>query len=107
MLAEEARHYEKNEYWSLHLAWLLENSPQLVKRMFFKDRAKLRLFLSQKAKQADSLWMRLQEKGLPPNEIEEIVMAEVVTPPPPENLPEPLPEPLKSAILRWSESLGA
>jgi hypothetical protein len=27
MLVEEARHYEKNEYWSLHLEWLLENKP--------------------------------------------------------------------------------
>lgn len=50
MLPEIARHYEKSEYWSLHLEWLLENKPQFLKRMFFKDRAKLRMFLSEKAK---------------------------------------------------------
>jgi len=107
MLLEEARQYEKSEYWNLHLEWLLENKPQFVKRLFFKDRAKLRLFLSQKAKQADSLWMKLQEKGLPSNEIEEIVMSEVVAPPPPENPPEPLPEPLRSDILKWAEDPDA
>ena len=107
MLVETARHYEKDEMWSQHLLWLLENKPQLVKRMFFKDRAKLRMFLSKKVEQAMNLWSRLQEKGLPSNEIEEIVLAEVIAPPPPEDPPEPLPEPLKSAILQWAEDPDA
>ena len=78
MLKEFAREYEKSEYWSLHLEWLSENRPEMVKRLFERDRAKLRMFLSQKVKQALDLGYKLQEKGLPRNEIEEVVMAEVV-----------------------------
>ena len=103
MLTEEARIYEQNYYWNLHLEWLLENKPQFVKRLFFKDREKLRMFLSQKVKQAMDIGYRLQEKGLPPNEVEEYEM-EVIAPPPPENEPEPLPESLRAAILLWAEN---
>ncbi len=103
MLVEEARFYEQNYYWNLHLEWLLENKPQFVKRLFFKDREKLRMFLSQKVKLAMDIGYRLQEKGLPPNEVEEYEM-EVIAPPPPEDEPEPLPEPLRAAILLWAEN---
>jgi hypothetical protein len=105
MLVELAREYEKNSYWMDHLLWLLENKPQFVKKMFFKDRGKLRMYLSQKVEQAMNLSYNLQEKGLPRNEIDEIVSAQVLSPPPPENEPEPLPEPLKSAIIQWAEDL--
>ncbi len=43
MLLEESRHYEKGETWNQHLLWLLENRPQFLKRMFFKDRGKIRM----------------------------------------------------------------
>ena len=107
MLVETARKYEENDYWNRHLEWLLENNPQLVKRMFFKDRGKLRMFLSKKVEQAMNLFQRLQDKGMPPNEIEEIVLAEVIAPSPPENPPEPLPDRLRAEILRWSENPDA
>lgn len=107
MIPEIAREYEKSEYWSLHLEWLLENKPDLVKRLFERDRGKLRMFLSEKAKRALDLGYELQEKSLPRNEIEEIVMSEVVAPPPPENPPEPLPDRLRSEILRWAENPDA
>lgn len=105
MLVELAREYEKNSYWLDHLLWLLENKPQFVKKMFFKDRGKLRMFLSLKVEQAMNLSYNLQEKGLPRNEIDEIVAAQVLSPPPPENEPEPLQESLKSAIIQWAENL--
>jgi hypothetical protein len=107
MLVELAREYEKDSYWMDHLLWLLENKPQFVKRLFFKDREKLRMFLSQKVEQALNLGYNLQEKGLPRNEIDEIVMAQVIAPPPPENEPKPLPEPLRAAILLWAENPDA
>lgn len=107
MIPEIARQYEKVDYWSIHLEWLLDNKPLFVKGLYDRDRGKLRMFLSQKTKQACDLGFRLQEKGLPSNEVEEIVMSEVIAPPPPENPPEPLPERLKSEILRWSENLAA
>lgn len=106
MLVELAREYEKNSYWMDHLLWLLENKPQFVKKMFFKDREKLRMFLSLKVEQAMNLSYNLQEKGLPRNEIDEIVSAQVLSPPPPEDEPEPLPEPLKLSIIQWAENLS-
>ena len=104
MLVEIARKYEKDEWWSQHLEWLLENKPAMVRRLYEKDRGKLRMLLSQKVKQAFDLWERIEGKGLLPGEIEEIIMAEVIAPPPPENPPEPLPERLRSKILRWAEN---
>lgn len=103
MLVDLAREYEKDSYWMDHLLWLLENKPQFVKRLFFKDREKLRMYLSQKVDQALTLGINLQNKGLPRNEIDEIVANQVISPPPPENEPDPLPEPLKSAIIQWAE----
>jgi hypothetical protein len=58
------RKYEESEYWSLHLGWLLENKPQFVKRLFERGRGKLRMFLSQKAKQALDLGYRLQRSEI-------------------------------------------
>jgi hypothetical protein len=106
MLAELAREYEKNSYWMDHLLWLLENKPQFVRRLFFKDREKLRMYLSQKVEQAMNLSYNLQEKGLPRNEIDEIVAAQVLSPPPPEDEPEQLQESLKSSIIKWADDLS-
>ena len=105
MLVELAREYEKDSYWMDHLLWLLENKPQFVKKMYFKDRSALRMYLSQKVEQALNLGYNLSQKGLPRNEIDEIVSAQVISPPPPENEPEPLQESLKSAIIQWAENL--
>lgn len=107
MLVELAREYEKDSYWMDHLLWLLENKPQFVKGLFERDRGKLRMYLSQKVEQALNLSYNLQEKGLPRNQIDEIVAAQVISPPPPEKEPEPLSERLKSEIISWAEDPDA
>ncbi len=107
MLLETSKQYEQDNYWSQHLLWLLENRPEFVKNLFEKDRMKLRLYISRKVEQSLELLMKLKAQKSPDAEAEEVVLAQVIAPPPPENPPEPLPDPLKSRILLWSENLPA
>ncbi len=105
MLKEIARKYEQDEYWTTHLEWLLENKPELVRRLFETDKAELRMFISRKVEQAHKLGSRLEKRGLEPDQIAEIVLADVIAPPPPEDPPDALPDRLRARILRWAENL--
>ena len=105
MKREAALKYAKDDLWSIHMEWLLENKPDLVKRLFEKDRNQLLMYLSRKTHQGATLEFNLQEKGLPRDQIEELVLGQVIAPPPPENPPEPLPEPLVNRIRIWADNL--
>ncbi len=106
MLVETARKYEQDEYWTMDLEWLLENKPDLVRRLFETDKAELRMFISRKVEQAHKLGSRLEKRGLEPDQVAEIVLADVIAPPPPEDPPDALPDRLRERILRWGENIS-
>jgi hypothetical protein len=92
MNPEELKRYAKDQWWSDHLEWLMENKPALVRRLFRKDPEELALFLSRKVKQAYRTLEIMKNKGTEERTAEDWVFEEIISRPLLADPPKPLPE---------------
>jgi hypothetical protein len=65
--------------WREHLDWMLENQPQKLLRLFREGT--LKGYLDGKTSAAMASLVELQQKGLPPEEAEDLVRSNLISPP--------------------------
>lgn len=95
--------------YRVHLEWMFENQPSLVRELHRKN--KLKDHLDDKEQQALALVIRLRDgRGMSEQEAFEVAMSQILaTPDGPamsDSPPRPMPEPERKAVYRHLEKLG-
>ncbi len=106
MNPEELKRYAKDQWWSDHLEWLMENKPSLVRRLFRKDPEELAVFLGRKVEQAYRTLETMKNKGTEGRIAEDWVFGEIISPPLSADPLKPLSEELEEKIRGWAENYG-
>ncbi len=104
MNPEELKRHAKDQWWSDHLEWLMENKPALVRRLFRKDPEELAVFLDRKVKQAYQTLETMKNKGAEEQIAQDWVLEEIISPPLSPDPPNPLPEELEEKIRYWADN---
>ncbi len=89
-----------SRYWSDHLEYLLANGPKDLWRMFLDDR--LEKELDRVAERAEIAEYKLEERGLPRNQADELVRADLVSPYLDQDPPDRLPNNIEDLIREWA-----
>ena len=95
--------------YRIHLEWMFENQPSLVRELLRKN--KLKAHLDQVEQQALKLVMDLQESGMPTQEALERATAEIMAPPngpaiSQDPAPKAIPEEERRIIYQRLQALG-
>jgi hypothetical protein len=98
---------QSDPMYEARLLWLLDNHPQRVAKLFREKPEALKAELLKNLQQASLELVRLQQQGLAPDEVEELVYGRIVAPAegpafssnPPRGLPENEREQILGALL--------
>jgi hypothetical protein len=97
---EEVEEPQRDQMWLIHLRWMAQHVPDLVQDLH--QNGKLGAFLDHKYQEALDLDIQLQNRHVPREQIQEILLAQILAPEIPPDM-EREAEPLPPGALRLIE----